>query len=127
MREPLAQRLLSRLKRSWFHKRFKGIRHNDPFRLWNLPRLGAKPFRGSVVDGGSFVFRVGQNLLHSMVTPPLPIKERCASLIKFGGDASERLVFRNKQPINFPDPEHLVRGAGHENYPVSGNALSLAC
>src|SRR5208282_2562763 len=126
MREPLAQRLLSRLKCSWFHERFKGIRHNDPFRLWNLPRFGAKPFRGAIVDSRSFVLRVGQNLLHSMVAPPLPLKERCASLIKFGGDASERLVFRNEQSIDFPDPKDLVRGAGHENYPVSGNALVLA-
>src|ERR1035437_4183024 len=126
MREPLAQGLLSRLKCSWFYERFKGIRHDNPFRLWNLPRFGAKPYRGAVVDGGSFIFRVGQNLLHSMVAPPLPIEERCASLIKFGSDASERPVFRNEQSINFFDPKDLVRGAGHENHPVSGNALLLA-
>src|ERR1017187_8292131 len=116
MPEPLPQRLLSSIKCSWFHERFKSIRHDDPLRLWNLSRLGAKPFRDAVVDGGSFVFRVGQNFLYSMVTPSLSIKERCASLIKFGGDASERLVLRCEQPIDFPDPKDLVCRAGYENY-----------
>src|ERR1035441_3611242 len=127
MPEALPQRLLSSLECSCFHERFKGIRHDDPFRLWNLSRLGAEPFRGAVVDGGSFIFRMRQNLLHSMVAPSLPIKEGCASLIKFGGDAGERLVFRNEQSIDFPDPRDLVCRAGHENHPVSCDALLLAC
>src|ERR1039458_1398257 len=123
MREPLAQRLLSRLKHSRFHERFTGIRHDNPFRLWNLPRFGAKPFSRAIVEDGSFIFRMRQNPLHSMVAPSLSIEERCASLIKFGGDARERLVFRNEQSIDFPDPKDLVCRAGHEYYPVSGNAL----
>ena len=61
------QRFLSVLKCFGFYEWLKGIWYDNPFRFWNPSRLGAQPFSGSVIDRRSFVFRMGQNPLYSVV------------------------------------------------------------